>query len=85
MKLILCPECQDVVRLTNVRRSCACGKCWGKYVDELNATISKDAIPLGFANRSFTLALMNRPKDGWGYRFDAFVIPEECDTIKIEE
>ena len=84
MKLILCTKCQDVVRLTHERRECECGRCWGRYVDGLNAVINKESIPLGFDNYSFTRALKNRPKSGWGETFDAFVIPEECGTVKIE-
>ncbi len=85
MKLILCKNCQDVVRLmSDEERFCKCGKCSGKYTDDLNAWYKggDDVIPLGFANSSFISALRNQPKEGWGENFTAFVIPENCDTFK---
>lgn len=83
MKLIYCKNCQDVVRLIEKERFCECGKCSGKYTDELNAWYKgEEVIPLGFANSSFVIALSNQPKDGWGEMFEAFVIPNICDTFK---
>ena len=38
MKLLLCKECQDIVRLIQEeKRVCKCGKVGGKYTDDLNA------------------------------------------------
>lgn len=84
MKLILCKNCEDIVRLRKEERFCKCGKCSGKYTDNLNAWYKggDDVIPLGFANSSFISALRNQPKEGWGKNFTAFVIPENCDTFK---
>lgn len=81
MKLILCPECGDVVRLMFEKRKCGCGKAYGRYYTEAKAVISADAIPLGIANSSLTSAVKNQPKEGLGSRFEAFVIPEVCDTV----
>lgn len=86
MKLIFCPLCQDVVKLRlQEKRTCVCGSSWGQYTDFLHATIGGEAIPIGFANSSFVRALSERPDSGWGRNFEAFVIPKECDTIKIEK
>ena len=75
MKLILCPECQDVVKLImEETRSCKCGRSSGKYLDPLYAEISGKAIPLGFDNGMLRNAVVNRRKAGKGVRFDAFVI-----------
>lgn len=83
MKLIFCPECSDVVKLRLEKpRTCDCGKSWGWYDDNINATIGGKAIPIGFANNSFVDALRNRPKDGLGSEFVAFVIPHEAGSIK---
>jgi hypothetical protein len=83
MKLILCPVCQDVRKLRQTATTCQCGASWGYYEkDGLNATIGGKAIPLGFANSSLVAAIKNRPQEGWGERFEAFVIPVECPTIK---
>jgi len=85
MKLIFCKTCYDVKKLSKNMTYCNCGKCYGKYVDNLNAVINKEAIPLGVNNFSFASSINNRPKEGIGKTFEAFVISEECDTIKIIE
>ena len=84
MKLILCKNCEDIVRLRKEERFCKCGKCSGKYTDNLNAWYKggDNVVPLGFANSSLISALRNQPKEGWGENFTAFVIPEICDTFK---
>ena len=82
MKLIFCKECHDIFRLINEKRFCKCGKSWGNYTDDINAEIGGLAVPIGFENSSFVKAFKNRPKEGLGSRFDAFVIPEKCPTIK---
>jgi hypothetical protein len=84
MKLILCLECQDVVKLERELRYCKCKECWGKYYEDgLHAVISPKAIPLGFNNSTLADALRARPKEGMGMRFTAFVIPEKCDTVEV--
>lgn len=85
MKLIYCPECQDVQKLQHFKRECWCGQSWGRYVDDLNAEIGGKAIPLGFANSTFAHALKYRCKTDVGSRFVAFVIEEECPTIRVEK
>lgn len=84
MKLIFCTRCRDVVRLwEGVWRSCDCGESHGVYLlGCLKAKIKGPAVPLGFANRSFARALSERPDEGLGSRFTAFVIPRECDTVE---
>ena len=86
MKLLYCHHCGDVVSLRFVARRCSCGRSGGYYkLDGLNAVILGDAIPLGFDNHSFQLALKNRPKSGLGTGFKAFVIPFACETIQVED
>ena len=87
MKLIVCRECQDVVRLIQgEKRTCKCGKVGGKYLDELNAVYFGDmAVPIGFANNSLAMAIRNQPKQGMGQDFDAFVIPKVCNTFTLVE
>lgn len=96
MKLLLCPECQDVRKLGKLRYTtcecskcvqlyatfCECGESWGYYrADGLNAIVDGEAIPLGFLNSSLVDAIRNRPVSGDGSRFEAFVIPIVCDTV----
>ena len=85
MKLIYCPFCGDVLSLSLKKKSCTCGKSYGKYVDELNAIICHNTIPLGFANDSFHRARWAQPQFGWGEKFTAFVIPEVVDSITYSD
>jgi len=85
MKLIYCKYCDDVFKLGYKTKTCKCGRCYGKYVDEANAIINSDAIPVGLANTSFQYALAAQPEEGQGTKFTAFVIPKECSTIKIKD
>jgi hypothetical protein len=80
MKLIFCTYCQDVFKLTKKVKSCECGKCKGKYINNLDA-IYNDGIPLGFNNTTLGMAIANQPVAGWGKRFEAFVIAKNVDTL----
>ena len=85
MKLILCNANQNTIGLIqDEERFCECGKCSGKYTDDLNAWYKggEFVVPLGFANGSLVKAVYNQPKEGWGEDFSAFVIPESCTTFK---
>lgn len=81
MKLLFCPHCQDVLKLQVEKRVCQCGKSWGHYTGELHATIGGSAVPLGFDNRSLSDAMEQRPAEGLGSTFAAFVIPKACPTV----
>ena len=52
MKLVLCPECSDVFKLDFKMRKCKCGKTKGKYIDNLKAEVSKNAISIAIGNGS---------------------------------
>jgi len=83
MKLIYCEYCHDVFKLALEPRRCRCGETWGKYLPNgLDAQYAGDgAIPLGFGNTSLMFAIANRPEEGMGKAFTAFVIPVECPTM----
>lgn len=84
MKLLLCKECQDIVRLIDTRRVCKCGKVGGKYTDGLNAIYFGDmAVPLGLSNGTLVNAVRKRPESGMGENFTAFVVPKLCSTFKL--
>ena len=87
MKLVFCPKCQDVVRLKQDRvKTCDCGNVSGQYTDELYAWYSGEgAMPLGFANSSFSMTLKIQPNDGLGQLFTAFVIPKVCSTFENKD
>ncbi len=68
MKLIYCPECNDVKRVWQLRvRYCACGKSWGYYLDDdLTAEMGGCAVPLAIANDELREASAQRPQTGQG-------------------
>jgi len=82
MKLLYCPNCNDVFNLVVKKwKMCGCGRSGGRYVDNLQAVYS-GGIPLGFDNHDFLRALDAQPKMGLGRLFEAFVIPAECPTME---
>jgi hypothetical protein len=82
MKLLLCKNCSDVVKMSQEIRWCNCGKVGGKYIDEINACYWGDeAILLGFANDTLVEAVKNQPEHGLGEQFVSFVIPKNCPTF----
>ena len=84
MKLILCKNCSDVFKLSQMMRSCKCGMSQGRYLNDLDAEYSgSSAVPLGFANSTLVEAIHKQPEDGMGTEFVAFVIPKECPTMKL--
>ena len=83
MKLLFCNSCRDIVKLHRTTRTCHCGESGGHYKqDGLNAIYYGPAIPLGFANSSFTEACDTQPEFGMGTAFTAFVIPKVCPTME---
>ena len=84
MKLILCPNCYQVISLRETLTKCECEKSWGKYIDHIDAVYGGNAIPLGFDNFSLADSVRNQPDAGLGERFVAFVIAKQCPTFKKE-
>jgi len=86
MKLIYCRKCGHVLSLTDGHwRVCECGQCGGRYLkDCLHAEVFGGAscLPLGFNNPSFIRARGQQPESGWGERFEAFIIPKSCPTVR---
>lgn len=85
MKLLLCTECWDVFKLARItERKCTCGKVTGAYLEDgLNAWYKGDtAMPLGFNNFSLIATMRHQPEEGWGEKFEAFIIPRQCSTFK---
>ena len=52
MKLIFCPDCQDVFKLDFEFRTCKCGKSSGRYIDNTNAVVNGYGISLAIGNGS---------------------------------
>lgn len=78
MKLLYCPDCEDVVGLSRRYRTCLCGKSGGAYLDEINVEIQGPAFVLGIRNTSFASALRSQPR---GREFVAFFISRDDPTI----
>lgn len=89
MKLLYCPLCQDIMKIGGYGqwRHCQCGASCGRYLaDGLHAEYGGMAVPLGIGNLSFQEALKGRPDGpGEGELFDAFVIPQQCETVTVVE
>lgn len=81
MKLLFCPTCNDVRKLQSHDTACQCGRCHGRYIDDLNAEVNNEAILIGLSNASLADIVFgpsewrrsNRP-------ITAFVIPD-CATV----
>lgn len=83
MKLILCPECNDIFNLSINTKKCSCGKCYGRYKDNVNAFVSTDSIVIGFHNGSLIEALTKTPLPERGTDFKAFIISKKAKSITI--
>lgn len=57
MKLILCEKCWDVVKLSMKPRTCECGQVAGKYLDNVTAVVTENAISLALGNGSLERAI----------------------------
>lgn len=66
MKLLLCDECSDVIKLTTHWRTCECGNVGGQYVDDLRAVVNGKGISLAFDSNTLVDAVRS-------FRAGAFV------------
>jgi len=57
MKLLFCPNCQDLFRLFREERSCACGKTKGLYTAEVYATTNGYGVDIGIGNGYLKMAI----------------------------
>ena len=83
MKLIFCPECQDVLKLQMEKRECLCKKSGGCYTDKVHAEIWGLAEAIGFSNPSFTTAYSHRKSlDPTLQNFSAWIFGSTARNIK---
>lgn len=86
MKLILCPECEDVVRLRiNEMRYCSCKKSGGMYTDRQNAIIEGRAIPIGISNQSLIKSIGLQEGYSHPVRIIAFTIPVDAKNHVVRQ
>ena len=81
-KIIYCPTCQDLKTLRKKVTRCVCGKAMGRMIDHNNAEINEYAVPIGLSTKTFQFAIQNRPSDGLGTPFTAFVMAEVNKNIQ---
>jgi hypothetical protein len=84
MKLLYCGKCNDIFNLDiNKIKKCSCGNAGGKYMDKINAIYwGEKTYSIGFVNQTFVKAMIYQPNQGMGSKFEAFVIPVNCPTMK---
>lgn len=58
MKLILCENCWDVFKLQKGMRQCSCGEVFGRYIDNVNAEVSGNAVSIGLGNGALEKAII---------------------------
>jgi len=59
MKLICCPSCWDVFKLAKEERTCSCGRCSGRYLNNTYAETNGEGINLAIGNGSLLQAAYN--------------------------
>ena len=59
MKAIYCPKCTDIVLLTYEDRSCRCGECRGRYVNNRDAETNGNGLAMGLGFGDFERGVSN--------------------------
>lgn len=86
MKLILCPVCDDIVKLHRTMTECQCKKSWGWYKDDgWHAVIGGSSVAIGVDNHTLKHAIVNQPDSGEGLFFTAWVFPKDYERIERRE
>ena len=79
MKLLFCPQCQDIVKMTYEWRACKCEACRGRYLaDGLWAEVEgAPAMVMGISNDSLACAVMDYVDSDFttNPRVEAFMVP----------
>jgi hypothetical protein len=53
-----CGHCHDVVKLFPEKRTCRCGKSWGRYLDDNSTTVQTwPGLSIGIANPDFNQSI----------------------------
>jgi len=75
MKLIFCPKCQNIKKLSGTSTSsCECGASQGR-LDNNTATTYGVAVLIGFEDTALLEAVDSRYESIWGSEFTATVFP----------
>ncbi|MEJ7599407.1 MAG: hypothetical protein WKG01_15985 [Kofleriaceae bacterium] len=67
MKLLLCRDCGDVIRMRPEVRACFCGAASGRYVDDELVEQTEGSISIALHNHDLRTALdaFDQSPDGW--------------------
>jgi hypothetical protein len=68
VKLMLCPECGDLVQLRPQPRTCFCGASSGRYLDDLSTVVqSEGTASIALHNHDLRAALeaLRQSPDAW--------------------
>ena len=57
MKLIFCDKCWDVFKLDYNERTCKCGKCSGRYINNSEAVVNGEGYSFAIGNGSLVDAI----------------------------
>ena len=81
MILIFCPECDDIVSLTDREmRYCKCKKSGGMYANEVRAEIEGKAVPLEVAIDHIKIGC-KRIKKAAPFSFWAIIMPDDSPFV----
>jgi hypothetical protein len=87
VKLLICPECNDVRKLGYEKTVCECGKSYGYYQkDGWNAVIGGLGLAIGLDNNYVLIALYRRILRGDDSSIDlsAWLMAKDHPTIKYK-
>ena len=90
MKLLYCLNCHTFISLDDNYQCCPCGKTLGWYGEDGNTAYytGEYAIPIGFNNHSFNLAISNQenkgksPRGTYGWEFESFIYERDSEDRK---
>lgn len=84
MKLLLCLQCYDIVKLHYIGSEhwCSCKRCYGVLEDHLRVSVYGPCVVLGISNLSLRYALsINDIDPREGVPFNAFIISDDSTSI----
>lgn len=86
MKLVFCPECNDMVNLVATKRSCECGQSSGTMFANGKAVIEGKGKAIGVPTFSLLSALRRKPRKGeLGEPFKGFVLSDACQAVTYKD
>ncbi len=85
MKLLFCPDCQDVRKLAKEPEitTCDCGSSWGFYKDDGHNAVIGAGLAIGLDNNSVAFAIKERLNgNGKSVYLSAWLMATDHKTIE---